>query len=151
MKNLWNKNQFILILLLIFSTFSCNFNSGFYPKFSISVPSYKAGAHDNACILGGVFFDFYNKAGVEVSSIEVRMNVYDKKNNQPAFPGIGTITAKIKQPVSGFQKKSFCISLDEYITVASDLMVDHFYVSRVNYKDGSEWKDYFGFYSQSEE
>lgn len=121
------------------------------PEFAVSSPVYKKGKTGESCELGGVCFDFYNKSSKKVISIETKMNVYNPATKQTAFAGVGTITSSFNGEIEAGQKKEMCVSLDEYITTACDIdfLIEQFYISRILYSDGSEWKDYFGVYAQT--
>ncbi len=138
-----------LIFLIILILNSCILAEEKGPPFAFSYPVYKAGQQENACLLGAVYFDFYNKAKVPVVQMEIRMNVYDKSSKKNAFSGAGTIISKAEVNIEAGEKRNLCISLDDYILTASDreLLIDNFYISRLSYKDESDWKDYFGIYS----
>ena len=120
------------------------------PQFAVSTPVYKKGEIENSCRLGGVCFEFYNKSSKRVISIQTKMNVYNSATKETAFVGVGTISSSFNGIVDAKTKKDMCVSLDEYITTSSDcdFLIEQFYISRIVYSDGTEWKDYFGIYSQ---
>jgi len=156
-KNL-KKSSVVISIVCIFFTgilYSCNgFNSmNSIPEFSISKPVYKAGKIDKCCELAGVFFDFYNKSSSTVNYIEIKMNVFDKATKKNAFIGVGTITAEMSCSIGSGDTKNLCIPLDEYMTVIpdSDLLVDQFYISTVQFSDGTSWNDFAGIYATSSE
>lgn len=119
------------------------------PLFSVTKPVYKSNSEDDRCALGGVYFDFYNKADCCVTYIEIRMNVYDKKTGKAAFTGYGTIKSEISVVIKSGEIHQMCIPLDQYITVVSKdgYLIDRFYVSRIEYEDGKVWLDELGLYS----
>ena len=141
-----NSVLFYLILLGLASTcfLSCKNDVFSKPDFSISNLTYKD---------KGVYFDFYNKAQKDIKSMQIKMCVYDKKNGSAAFEGEGIITCQIDSGVLALEQRSFCISLQDYFTDDKDLelIIDNFYISRILYTDGKEWKDWFGLYSQKGE
>lgn len=119
------------------------------PQFTVSQPEYRSALEDPACQIGGVYFDFYNKADYSVLFIETRMNVYDRQTGKNAFTGCGTIISQNDVVIKSGQKRKMCIPLDDYITVISQggYIIDQFYVSRIEYEDGRVWKDDFGLYA----
>ena len=143
----------VLIYLSVLLLCSCNVNQIdiVRPLFSVSAPEYRSGAEDTNCALGGIYFDFYNKANCDIVFIEIRFNVFDKKTLNIAFPGYGTLTCETFIKLKSGEKKQMCIPLDDYITVLSQegYVIDQFYISRIEYSDGRFWKDDFGLYATS--
>ena len=121
------------------------------PLFAISVPEFKDSSSDNRCKLGGVYFDFYNKAECSVAYLEVRMNVYDGNTGKIAFTGQGTLIEDQIIWIKSGEKKNVCIPLDKYITVIpkEGYFIDQFYVSWIEYEDGRYWSDEYGVYAVS--
>ena len=120
------------------------------PLFSVTRPEYKSNTEDDRCKIGGVYFDFYNKADSAVVFMQVRMNVYENRGGNQAFLGQGTIVSDSEIVIEIGETKQMCIPLDEYITVVpkGKYFIDQFYVSRLEYEDGSVWKDEFGLYAR---
>ena len=100
------------------------------PPYLISKPSYQE---------GGVAFDFCNRSSKTVIYIETKMNVPDR----------GCITSSSPCSIQKNLQNNFCISLEEYFSnaIPSSLVIDNFYISKIRYSDGSEWKDYLGVYA----
>lgn len=148
---------FICVILNVMTSCSQNVlevqnnSDGPSPKFSITEPVYKSNSEDSRCAIGGVYFDFYNKASCDVVFMEVRLNVYDKKTRKNAFTGHGTIVSGNECHVKVGAKKNMCVPLDDFITVISDAgyLIDQFFISRIEYSDGSVYKDIFGTYAAS--
>ncbi|MBO4532673.1 MAG: hypothetical protein J5726_03140 [Treponema sp.] len=111
------------------------------PKFSVTAP---------VCRGQEVVFDFYNSATVEIQKIQIKMNVFDKKTGGPAFKNIVAVECSFDCSILPSQSQQFYASLAEYLqdTQAVEFLIDNFYISRVSYSDGKEWKDDFGLYSQ---
>ena len=130
----------VLVGLCTNGFLSCKNELSEKPEFSISKLMYKD---------RGVYFDFYNQAQKDIKLMQVKMCVYNKKDGFAAFEGEGIITCQIETGVRAFEQRSFCISLENYIKKNNDLelIIDNFYISRILYTDGKEWKDSFGFYS----
>ena len=119
------------------------------PPYSISKPAYRTAGPDDLCTRGGIFFDFCNRSSKTVVSLETKMNVFDCETGAPAFSGTGCITTGSQCCIQKQTQRNFCISLDQYFadSIPSALSVDNFYISKIKYADGSEWKDYLGVYS----
>ena len=146
-------SEIIILLSIFYIILSCNENlvKITEPLFSVSEPEYRSNEEDERCLLGGVYFDFYNKAGCNVVFIEIRMNVYDKTTGTSAFTGYGTIISENEVVVSSNEKRELCVPLDDYITVISQsgYFIDQFYVSKIEYEDGRQWSDDLGLYAIS--
>lgn len=140
---------FAFLFPLVFSGCMANTVDITKPLFAVSTPVYKTSEEDSRCKIGGVYFDFYNKADCSVVFIETRMNVYDRKTGNPAFTGSTTIVTPGSVKIRSGEKKQLCVCLDDYITVVSKngYIIDQFYVSRIFYEDGRIWKDEFGLYA----
>lgn len=137
------------------------------PPYAITNPVYRISGPDDACSLGGVFFDFYNKSEKEVIFIQTCMNVFDKKTKQEAFAGAVGLVCDSNCIIRQQEKKNLCIPLDDYLwqlqpssqpssqsssqpsSQSSSLCVDNFFISKIEYSDGSCWQDKFGVYSNS--
>jgi hypothetical protein len=112
------------------------------PPYSISKPVYYS---------GGVFFNFYNKSNKTVVFVETKMNVLDAKTGSIAFAGTGCITTGAPCNIQNCAQNDFCISLNQYISnsIPSELIVENFFISKIEYSDGSCWKDYLGVYADT--
>ena len=121
------------------------------PPYAITKPVYRIAGPDDVCTIGGVFFDFYNKSEKEVVFIETCMNVFDSKTGNLAFPGAGGMRSGSSCNIDKTQKKNLCIPLDEYLYQidSTSRYVDNFFISKIEYSDGSIWQDKLGIYSNS--
>lgn len=157
LKNLKKSSVTISVFCFFLTGILCSCNSfgslNSTPDFSISKPVYKVGKVDKCCELAGVFFDFYNKSGSTVTYIEIKMNVFDKATKKNAFIGIGTISSRMNCSIGSGVTRNLCIPLDEYITVIpdSELLIDQFYISTVQFANGAVWNDFAGIYATSSE
>lgn len=146
-----NKTFVLIFLSFVFLLFSCSENTVdiTQPLFAVTLPEYRSASQDDRCKLGGVYFDLYNKADCSIVYMETRMNVFDRKSGKAAFTGYGTIISESREVIAGGEVRNMCIPLDDYITVVSEegYIIDQFYVSRIEYEDGREWKDELGLYA----
>lgn len=150
-KNLKKLSVSNFLCLLLFSILGCSGNTIDLrePEFAVSTPVYKNSIEDNRCLLGGVYFDLYNKSETDIVFIEIRMNVFDKETGKNAFMGYGTIISENEVNIRAGEIRNMCVSLDQYITVSSEAgyNIDQFYISRLEYSDGRVWKDELGVYA----
>ena len=118
------------------------------PEFVISNLYCKKGYDENACVLGGVYFDILNKSEEEIIYMELNVRLCDSKTGAPAFPINPTISIKYDGCIESLEKKEMCISLDNYITFDSpkEFLIDAFIINKIVYADGTVWNDFFGMY-----
>ena len=121
------------------------------PPYAITKPVYRIAGPDDVCTIGGVFFDFYNKTDKEVIFIETCMNVFDKQTCKLAFSKAGGLRSGSSCSITSSQKKNLCIPLDEYLYQigSTSLCVDNFFISKIEYNDGSIWQDKLGIYAET--
>ena len=150
-------NQFKRLFLIfgtvvtaaLFTGCSAQFWDEGAPPYSVTAPVYRLAGPDDICTGGGVFFDFYNKSEKEVVFIKVCMNIYDSGTGALAFAGASELTCGSSCHLQKSQKSNFCVSLDEYSLPGPDesLFIDNFFISRIEYSDGSCWNDRLGVYA----
>ena len=146
-------------LLLLFEIATAVFLAGCHmqfwdissPPYAITKPIYKFAGPDDVCTLGGVFFDFYNKSEKEIVFIQACMNVFDKKTSEPAFEGSVGFLSGAPCILKSREKKNLCIPLDDYLCQMENqsFVVDNFFITRIEYADGTFWQDTIGVYSSS--
>ena len=133
-----------VILFLSFCITGCGRNTMDLrkPMYTITEPE---------CREGNVYFDFYNRAKSAVTVMEMRMNIYDKKDGKPVSQAQGTIVSESRIKIAAGEKRNICIPLNNYLAVAKGqgFIIDQFYISRINYENGKVWKDEFGIYAVS--
>ena len=121
------------------------------PPYTVTAPVYRLAGPDDICSFCGVFFDFYNKSEKEVIYIKICMNIYDSQSGALAFDGAAELTCGTQCHLQKSQKTNFCVSLDQYnFELANQTpYIDNFYISRIEYTDGTSWTDVFGVYADS--
>ena len=151
-----NRFKWLLLLFeiaaaLLFASCPAQLWDAGIPPYAVTTPVYKIAGPDDLCTLGGIFFDFYNKSEKEVIFIETCMNVFDTQTGELAFSGAGQLTSISSCKIEKTQKKNLCISLDEYLykLETNSLCVDNFFISKIEYNDGTSWQDKFGVYANT--
>ena len=111
------------------------------PDFSITTPVFNNQE---------VSFVFYNSAAWEIQKIHIKMNVYDKKTGCPPANNVVTFECGFDCSIPPFENQLLYASLTDYLqgTQSDQLVIDNFYISRLLFSNGKEWRDVFGFYSQ---
>lgn len=127
------------LLLLSLCLSACKNDFSQMPDFTVSRP---------LCRNREISFDFYNKSESEVKAIQIKMNVFDKETGLPALKGAVTLVCSFDCEIPSFRKELFSFSLSDYLENDGnkELIIDNFYVSRITFANGKEWKDMFGFY-----
>jgi len=143
-----NKLKIVVSLLFCFFLSSCDF--------IYSLPPYLV--QGNFIMDDSIYDDFSvfeyafeNNSEKTVTAFCLVFYLFDSDGN-PAVNGNPCITRLVKKEIGpGEILKSF-FSLDEYLAVVpeEELQVEYLYVSRIEYSDGSEWKDRFGVLSLQE-
>ena len=154
---LCNKIYYSLFFTAFFFFISCSdflqspqvtLGYGSRPDFYVSNLCIKNDYDEDACVLGGVYFDFFNKSEKEIIAIELNIRIFNRQTGKPAFAGAGTIKVNYVGSIQSLEKREMCLSLDDYISYESqdNLIIDAFIISKITYSDQSIWKDYFGVY-----
>ena len=141
------KNNFIkgLCCFLFFSLSGCAAFSIERNPYSVTAdfvmdedsPAYK---------ICGVDLEFYNFSTDTVKEFELAFFLFDS-DGEPAYECPGRVSFSIEKEIEPDEKFNICLSLDSYMIFVpqSLLEIDHLYVSRILYADGSVWEDPFGF------
>ncbi len=96
---------------------------------------------------------FTNKSSKAVESFTIVFFVLDEDGNSP-LRGRNNVVIKIEETVSPDSDFAFSRGLDDYLYISDDFLLnedevgyecEYLYVSRIEYGDGSEWSDPFGF------
>lgn len=103
---------------------------------------------ENVHLYGGIHFTFYNNSNKDIDSLTFKCIVFNEEGQNP-FVGSNNIIAKYNNPVYANDYKEIIISLDSYIyqIPKENLIIDYAYVSKIQYSDGSVWKDVNGIFT----
>lgn len=132
---------------------SCSLEPVSAPPYVIGKPVCVIGEKTDCYLAAGIEFDFYNIDSRDISSFSVSAMVYDRDTGENPFIGSNRVTADFSGLLSGNSKASFAVSLDPYMYAvpASPYVIDFFYVTRIEYADGSSWTDENGIYHTGSE
>lgn len=121
--------------------------------FVIGKPRCDVGEKSGCYLVAGIEFDLYNTDSRDIRSFSVSAMVYDRETGQNPFIGNNRVTATFTGILSGNSKGSFSVSLDPFLhSVPSEpFIVDFFYVSGIDYADGTRWTDENGLYHTGSE
>ncbi|MEL3906607.1 MAG: hypothetical protein P1P65_06225 [Treponema sp.] len=139
------------ILIAFFHILFCisckGVHSGTVP-FAVSVPQCKIGAEPGYYEAAGIEFDFYNTSTKDMQEVEVQCMIFDAETKKNPFIGSNIVRAKIRQNIEGGTQKKLIIPLDNYIYIIPEkpYLIDYFFIRKITFNDGSEWKDVFGIY-----
>lgn len=119
------------------------------PPYIISKPQCIIGEKEGYYSAAGIEFFYINIDQKTVTEFEVSFIVYDSVTTQNPFIGSNSIKSSFLGELPPNSKKQLSLSLDEYMYVIPDTpyLLDHFYISRITFDDGSTWEDQNGIYS----
>lgn len=89
-------------------------------------------------------FDFYNKADMKTCDIDVRFEVADPISSH--FLREGTCSVLIDTEIFPDECMTLVIPLEDFTYAApgENMELIRFFIARINYEDGSTWKDSYG-------
>lgn len=118
------------------------------PPYVIGKPSCVVGEREGCYLVAGIEFDFFNVAETDITSLDISAMVYDRDTRKNPFIGSNRVLASLTGGITAKTKVTLAIPLDAYIYVAptDPYIIDFFYVSRIDYSDGTSWFDSDGTY-----
>ncbi len=143
-----NKVTVIFLLLLVASVSSC-VNTKTIP-YVITEPECIIGKEDGVHDFAGIHFTFYNNSEKIIQSFKFRCLVFDSEGELNPLVGTNTIIARYEQNILSKDEHDVVFSLDSYIleVPSEPYIIDFFYVTTIEFSDGSTWKDPYGSWIQ---
>ena len=139
-----------LIRLLPLSLFisACHLFHTQQIPFIVSKPACEIGGNEDYYAIAGIIFTFYNTSAKDIESIEVSCMVFDSEYKNNPFIGSNLIKAAFHEHIKSGDHKELIIPLDRYLYHAPDkpYLIDHFFVRKLIFNDGSIWEDKTGVY-----
>ena len=137
-----------IILLICFFMLGCHI---FHPQgvpFTLSKPECVIGGNEDYYAVAGIVFTFYNTSAKKITRIEVSCMIYDAESKKNPFIGSNLIKAVFNESIGSGEKKELIIPLDRYLYRVPDkpYVIDHFFVRKLTFSDGSVWEDKTGAY-----
>lgn len=116
--------------------------------FTVSKPECVIGGNEDYYAVAGIVFTFYNTGAKEITIIEVNCMIYDAESKKNPFIGSNLIKAVFNESIGSGEKKELIIPLDRYLYRVPDkpYVIDHFFVRKLTFSDGSVWEDKTGAY-----
>ncbi len=140
------KSKALLLFFPIFaSTMSACLHTDGIP-YAITEPECKIGKVQGVYEFAGVHFMFYNNSNKTVQNLKFICAVFDSSGEESPFVGSNIISATHKEPVLASDAREITLSLDQYIhqLPLEPYIIDFFYVTKIEYDDGSVWTDPYG-------
>jgi hypothetical protein len=138
------------VILFLSICISCEIIPTETVPYIISKPTCYAETKEGYYNFVGVEFEYANISDKIVTKISVSFIVYDADTKQNPFIGTNIINETFggSRIIKSKEKKLLIISLDPYIYVApaQPYLIDFFYISSVEFSDGSSWEDHNGIY-----
>ena len=137
-----------IILLICFSMLGCHI---FHPQgvpFTLSKPECVIGGNEDYYAVAGIVFTFYNTSAKKIKRIEISCMIYDAGTKKNPFIGSNLIKAVFNESIESGEHKELIIPLDRYLYRVPDkpYVIDHFFVRKLTFSDGSVWEDKTGAY-----
>ena len=118
------------------------------PPFVITKPVFEIIERPYYFNYAGIVFKFMNQGREIVEKITVSFLLFDQRTQNSPFVGSNRFEITRGDPVYPDQNREIIISLDKFIHVAPNepYLIDSFYISKIQYVNGSVWQDKFGKY-----
>lgn len=93
-------------------------------------------------------FNLFNNSGKIISDIEFSFFLYDSNGEKVGHCG-NKIICKLRENILPEENKKILVSIDSAVgsVVKEKYFPGNFCIDKIIYKDGSEWKDLFSFFS----
>ena len=94
----------------------------------------------------GITFDFLNQGKEITDRITVSFLLFDSRTQESPFFGTNKFEITMREIVFPEERKEVIISLDQFIHIAptAPYLIDFFFISEIQYVDGSVWQDKYG-------
>jgi hypothetical protein len=137
---------------MVFLLSSCADFSSETPPFAITVPTCSTNANFDFTY-AGISFYLLNKSHKSISSITAHFMLFDARTQTNPFIGSNIFEIKKFILISPGENKEIILSLDRFIYIAPEepYLIDFFYISKIEYSDGSIWEDKYGVYGMRQE
>lgn len=119
--------------------------------FTVSKPQCVIGGNEDYYAVAGIVFMFYNTGAKEIKRIEISCMIYDADTKTNPFIGSNLIKAGFNESIGSGEQKELIIPLDRYVYRVPDkpFLIDHFFIRKLTFSDGSVWEDKTGAYKIS--
>jgi hypothetical protein len=96
----------------------------------------------------GISFFFLNQSDKDISNVTASFMLFDARTKTNPFVGTNLFEIQKYVSISPDENKQIVLSLDRVIYVApiEPYLINNFYISGIEYADGSIWKDKYGVY-----
>ena len=118
------------------------------PPFVITKPLFELNSRPYHFNYSGIIFNFYNTGDEIVDTITISFRIFDQKTQNSPLIGTNKFEITKRELIHPDENKEIIISLDNFIYIAptEPYLIDFFYISRINYVNGSFWDDKYGKY-----
>ena len=143
------KRLYSLPLYFLFT--ACTMFTAQQVPFTVSKPECVVGGNEDYYDVAGIVFTFYNTGAKEIQRIEISCMIYDAETKNNPFIGSNLIKAICNETIGSGEQKELIIPLDRYLYRVPDkpYLIDHFFIRKLTFSDGSVWEDKAGVYKIS--
>ena len=141
--------KMINVIAVLLTIASCGYTATEPPPYIISAPYTDITGNLYNYNYAGIRFDFFNRSGKTVRQITASFMLFDSKTGTNPFYGSNVFEIAWSEKIMQSEKREVILSLDMYLHAvpAEPYLIDFFYISEIQYTDGSTWKDKYGVYS----
>ncbi len=134
----------LFVLIMLVSMLGCMHTNGV--PYVISEPECKVGKIEDEHDFAGVHFNFYNNSEKRVHTFNFSFIVFDDSGEHSPLIGSNVISARYMQVIDSKETHAIVFNLDPYIhqVPLEPFIIDFFYISKIEYDDGSVWSDPYG-------
>ena len=138
-------NKMFPILALVLS--GC-MNNQVLP-YVVTEPTCRVGKLENNYDFAGIHFTLYNNTDKQIKNFSCTCTIFDSDGDNP-FIGNNCIIAKSNNPINSADNSEVIIKLDPYMNWIPEkpFIIENFYVTKIEYSDGTVWKDSIGAFRQ---
>jgi hypothetical protein len=136
------------IFIIAFLLPSCTAIIPGSPPFVITAPVCELADNSYEFTHAGILFNFENKSNKDIDSITASFMLFDARTQANPFMWSNLFEIKKLIFIPSGENTRVILSLDKfiYITPTEPYLIDFFYISKIEYTDGSIWEDKYGVY-----
>ena len=111
----------------------------------ITEPQCKVGQFEDIYNFSGIHFTMYNNSNKTIKNFVCTCTIFDTDGDNP-FIGSNCIISKLSNIINPNDNAQIILDLDSYLNYipSTPYLVENFYVTKIEYSDGTVWKDSFG-------
>ncbi len=140
------KKRYLFILAVALILSSCMHMETI--PYAVTEPECVIGKVDGIHEFVGLHFTFYNNSEKSINKLKFSFIVFDSTGESSPFIGSNILTANYTDSIAPSESHDVVFSLDSYTSEipTEPYIIDFFYITKIEYDDGSDWSDPYGFW-----